>query len=261
MDEVFESILVDTGRRQSLFKMGKIAVLWELDRKTGRFLNAFDLGYQTLVNIDRTTGKVTYRDNVIPKIDVEVSWCPSTSGFKSWRAMAYHPESQAFYIPLNLNCEKGTFRAVERVEGSGGTGSVRRINEFHPESPSQLGEFVAMSKTGTVLWSRRARTPYNTAALTTAGGLAFVGDWDRHFYAHDIQTGEVLWESRTPTSTQGFPITYAVRGRQYVAVPAGVGGGSWTSLIPPELTPEIKRPSGGNSIMVFALQAARQPGR
>ena len=54
MDEVFENILVDSGGRQSLFKMGKIGVLWELDRKTGKFLNAFDLGYQTLMNIDRT---------------------------------------------------------------------------------------------------------------------------------------------------------------------------------------------------------------
>ena len=53
MDEVFENILVDSGARQSLFKMGKIGVLWELDRKTGKFLNAFDLGYQTLMKIDR----------------------------------------------------------------------------------------------------------------------------------------------------------------------------------------------------------------
>jgi len=44
MDEVFESVLVDAGGRQSLFKMGKIGVLWELDRKTGKFLNAFDSG-------------------------------------------------------------------------------------------------------------------------------------------------------------------------------------------------------------------------
>jgi alcohol dehydrogenase (cytochrome c) len=258
MDEVFESILVDSGPRQSLFKMGKIGVLWELDRKTGKFLNAFDLGYQTLMKIDRATGKVTYRPDVMPKIDVEVNWCPSTAGFKSWRAMAYHPQTQAFYIPLNLTCEKGTFRAVERVEGRGGTGAVRRINEFHPEASSQLGEFAAMAKTGTVLWSRRVRTPYNTAALTTAGGLAFVGDWDRHFYAHDAQTGEVLWQTRTPVSAQGFPITYAVRGRQYLAVPAGQGGGSWTSLIPVELTPEIKRPSGGNAILVFALPEGRR---
>ena len=61
-----------------------------------------------------------------------------------------------------------------------------------------------MGEDGTVLWSQRVRTPYNTAALTTAGGLAFVGDWDRHFYAHDAQTGELLWQTRTPTPRRAF---------------------------------------------------------
>jgi alcohol dehydrogenase (cytochrome c) len=258
MDEVFENVLVDAGGRQSLFKMGKIGVLWELDRRTGRLLNAFDLGYQTLMTVDPKTGKVTYGPGMIPEIDVEVEWCPSTAGFKSWRAMAYHPQAQAFYIPLSLTCEKGTFRAVERVEGGGGVGTVRRINTFHPKSPNELGEFVAMGRDGRVLWKQRVRTPYNTAALTTAGGLAFVGDWDRHFYAYDVQTGTLLWQTRTPTSAQGFPITYAVRGRQYIAVPSGFGGGSWTSLVPIELTPEIKRPASGNSILVFALPETRR---
>lgn len=258
MDEVFENILVDTGGRQSLFKMGKIGVLWELDRRTGKFVSASDLGYQTLLTIDPKTGKVAYRPGMMPKIDVEVDWCPSTSGFKSWRAMAYHPQTRAFYIPLNLNCEKGTFRAVEQIEGRGGTGSVRRINYFHPKSPDQLGEFVAMASDGRILWRQRVRTPYNTAALTTAGGLAFVGDWDRHFYAYDAQTGALLWQTRTPTSAQGFPIAYSVRGRQYIAVPSGFGGGSWTSLLPVELTPEIRRPAAGNSILVFALPETRR---
>jgi alcohol dehydrogenase (cytochrome c) len=173
--------------------------------------------------------------------------------------MAYHPQAQAFFIPLNLTCEKGTFHAVERVAGGGGTGAVKRINAFHPKSPNQLGEFVAMGRDGRVLWKQRVRTPFNTAALTTVGGLAFVGDWDRHFYAYDTQTGSLLWQTRTPTSAQGFPITYSVRGRQYVAVPAGFGGGSWTSQIPIELTPEIKRPASGNSILVFALPEAARP--
>jgi alcohol dehydrogenase (cytochrome c) len=89
--------------------------------------------------------------------------------------------------------------------------------------------------------------------LTTAGGLVFVGDWDRFVYAYDIETGESLWETRLPTSAQGFPITYAVDGKQYVAVPAGTGSGSWAT-IPLTLTPDKRRPSnGGNGLFVFAL--------
>ena len=254
MDEVFERVLVDYDDRQSVFTMGKIAVLWELDRETGQFRAAHDLGYQTLVDIDPVTGEAVYREGMIQDIGEEIYWCPSTSGFKSWRAMSYNPDTEAFYIPLTLNCETGVFGPVERREGGGGVGPVRRTNHFHPRSPEHIGEFVAMSlRTGEVLWRHRTRTPINTAALTTGGGLAVAGDWDRHLYVHDARTGDILWQTRLPTSVQGFPVSYAVDGKQYLAVPVGTGGASWNNLVPSDLTPEKRHPPTGNSIFVFAL--------
>jgi alcohol dehydrogenase (cytochrome c) len=255
LDEVFERILVDFNDRSSVFTMGKLGILWQLDRKTGAFVSARDLRYQNVVDVDPRTGKVTYRANMIPKgPGVELEFCPSTSGLKSLRAMAYHPDTQAFYIPLNLTCEKGTFNDVKKVEGGGGAGGGRRKNLMHPESPDGLGEFLAMrAKTGEILWRHRTRTPPNTSALTTGGGLAIVGDWDRYLYVHDAASGTVLFQTRLPTSVQGFPISYAVNGRQYLAIPVGTGGGQWGTTIPAELTPEKKIAQGGNAIFVFAL--------
>ena len=254
MDEVFERILVDYDGRRSVFSMGKIAVLWELDLETGGFRSAKDLGYQTVADIDPASGQVTYREGTNPVLGEETFWCPSTSGFKSWRAMSYHPATEAFYIPIILNCETGVFGPVEQREGGGGAGPVRRTNHFHPDSPDQLGEFLAMSmRTGEVLWRHRFRTPINSAALTTGGGLAVAGDWDRHLYVFDAADGEILWQTRMPTSVQGFPISYAAGGKQYLAVPVGTGGASWTSQIPQQLTPEKQRPVGANAIFVFAL--------
>ena len=259
MDEVFESILVDIGGRKSLFKMGKLGILWQLDRATGQFIRATDLGYQTIVQVNAQTGKVTYLPGKIPQLGVELEMCPSTAGFKSWRAMSYNPQTRAFYIPMNLNCEKGTFGPVEKVAGKGGTGPVKRADYKHPESGGNLGEFLAMdSQTGKVLWRQRTPSPSNTAALSTAGGVVFGGDWDRHMYAYDATTGKILWETRLPTSAQGFPITYIAKGKQYVAMPTGLGGGSWSTLIPFELAPEIRRPNSGNGIFVFALNNAEQ---
>ena len=57
-----------------------------------------------------------------------------------------------------------------------------------------------------------------TAILSTAGGIAFVGDMDRVFRAVDVKTGKVLWETRLGTSVQGFPLTFSVGGKQYIAV-------------------------------------------
>ena len=253
MDEVFESILIDVGGRPSLFKMGKLGILWQLDRKTGAFVRATDLGYQNILDVDQS-GKVTYRPGMIPQLGVQISFCPSTAGFKSWRAMAFNPQTNALYVPMNLNCEIATFGPNAKVAGGGGTGPVRRKNTKHPQSDGNLGEFLALDVTsGKILWRHRTPSPSNTAALATAGGVVFGGDWDRHMYAYDAATGKVLWQTRLPTSAQGFPITYLANGKQYVAMPAGIGGGSWSTLIAPELAPEIRRPNSGNTLLVFAL--------
>jgi alcohol dehydrogenase (cytochrome c) len=109
------------------------------------------------------------------------------------------------------------------------------------------------SRTGAMRWVVRQRAPFNTAALTTAGGLVFVGDWNRYINAYDVSNGKLLWQTRLTTSPQGFPVTYSVRGRQYVAVPVGVGAASWGTTVPILLAPDIKRPNTGNALFVFAL--------
>ena len=63
------------------------------------------------------------------------------------------------------------------------------------------------------------------------------------------ETGEVLWEINLGSSVTGFPISYAVDGRQYVAVSTRVAGTSGGLIC---LTPEL-RPSAGNNLFVFAL--------
>ena len=53
MDEVFERVLIDTGGRQSVFTMGKLGILWQLDRATGAFIRATDIGYQNILDVDQ----------------------------------------------------------------------------------------------------------------------------------------------------------------------------------------------------------------
>ena len=92
--------------------------------------------------------------------------------------------------------------------------------------------------------------------LSTATGLAFVGDLDRNFRAVDVKTGKVLWETRLGTSVQGFPLTFSVGGKQYIAVTTGLGGGS-PRMVPSVLAPEVHYPSNGNALYVFALPDRR----
>ena len=254
MDEVFESVLIDVDGRKSLFKIGKLGILWQLDRTTGEFISATDIGYQNLVDVDPASGEITYRPGMIPELGVEIAMCPSTSGFKSWRAMAYSPQTSTLYIPITLNCQLATFGPLDPGDDRGGVGPVRRVNYVHPASGGNLGELLALNITnGEIMWRHRTPSPINTAALTTAGGLVFAGDWDRHMYAYDAASGDILWQTRLTTSNQGFPISYMANGKQYVAMPVGTGGASWSNMLPRDLTPNIRRPNNGNSIHVFAL--------
>ncbi len=94
-----------------------------------------------------------------------------------------------------------------------------------------------------------------SAVLDTAGGLVFAGDADRWFRAYDDATGQVLWEMRLNDAINSYPITYSVKGRQYVAVVAGSGGPRIVNLH--QLTPEIQAPRAGSAaIWVFELPKA-----
>ena len=76
------------------------------------------------------------------------------------------------------------------------------------------------------------------------------------FKAVDTRTGRVLWQTRLATSVQGFPITFMIDNKQYVAVTTGLGGGS-PRLVPSTLAPEIKVPTTGQALYVFALPDRR----
>ena len=200
------------------------------------------------MDLNRETGELTYRDGVVVDVGEELFFCPSTGGFKSLRAMAYHPDTEALYVPINMQCETAAFGPVERRDGGGGTGGVRgRQNHFHPDAPDQLGEFQAMDiRTGETLWRNRRRAPYNTAALTTAGGLVFIGDWERYIFAYDAATGDKLWQQ--PPLDHGERLSDQLRGRRqavtsHSAPAAPLGGSSWTSVIPTDLLPEMRKPA------------------
>jgi alcohol dehydrogenase (cytochrome c) len=92
--------------------------------------------------------------------------------------------------------------------------------------------------------------------MSTAGGVAFVGDLDRTFRAVDARTGRTLWQNRLTTAVQGFPFTFMLDGKQYVAVTTGNGGGS-PRLVPATLAPEIQPPTTGYNLWVFTLPDRR----
>ncbi len=245
LDEVYEKILVDQGSQKTLLSAGKKGILWKLDRDSGKFLDYVPAVFQNVfTSIDRVTGRGTYRPDILTAKpgDARPS-CPSPAGGKNWPAASYVPENDLIILPLDQICVASGAMAGN-YEAPASDGYIARMSAYRAKDLKPV-------------WTFQQRAPFLTSAMTTAGGVGFVGDWDRTFRAFDLKSGKTLWTTRLGTTAQGFPTTYSVDGEQFVAVPTGYNGGS------PEVRPvtmlayERNRPYSGHAVYVFALPKAK----
>ena len=265
LDHPFERLLVDTAvapdpsavswinpgirpgevRRVLTGIPGKTGVVYTLDRETGEFLWATPTVTQNVISgIDGATGAVaTNSELVFTASGQEVLACPSWYGGKDWEAGAYSPLTNTMYMPLRNVCAR--MLATPEAESHY---QLAVINQLAPGT-DQVGTVQAISaETGATAWKHEQRSA-TMSLVATGGGLLFGGDVNGRFRAFDQETGEVLWEINIGSAVTGFPVTYAVDGRQYVAVSTGTAG---TSSAFTRLTPEL-RSSAGNTLFVFAL--------
>jgi alcohol dehydrogenase (cytochrome c) len=172
--------------RDVLWAIGKIGVLWALDRKTGEFLWAKETIYQEYyLNIDGK-GRATLNEAKIPKkVGEQVDICPGMRGGVLWQSRSYSPLTNALYLSVHQTCS--SFKIVPTDSG------LDWSKMYHmPGTNEQTGRLLAIDATsGKTLWSYQQRAPI-WSVLTTAGGVLFVGDNYRNLMAFDQRTGKKL---------------------------------------------------------------------
>jgi PQQ-dependent dehydrogenase (methanol/ethanol family) len=227
---------------------GKTGLVYTLDLATGEFLWARPTVKQNVISsIDGATGKVSVNPEVLfSKIDETKLICPSSNGGKNWPAGAFNPESQVMFMPLQNMCMNATTttdkRDPQRVYGLNMPGIIA-------PGTDKVGAIYAISaETGRTVWKYEQRAGV-LPLVATKGGIVLGGDANGRFRAFDDRSGKILWEQNLGAPVSGFPVVFAVDGKQYVAVTTG---NSLVSNSANRLTPELK-PGSAAQVYVFAL--------
>jgi len=270
LDHPFERMLIDTavapdagevpwvnprlrsGERRRVMTgiPGKTGLVYTLDRATGEFLWARPTITQNVIDrIDGATGAVTIRsDSLFSGPDQSRLICPTTNGGKNWPAGAYSPRTRTMYFAMANTCAWTT--SVEGPATPEMLYAIQTQNVIAPDAAGNAGTLRTISvETGKESWRHDQRAAM-MALLATGGDLVFGGDLAGMLRAYDAATGQVLWETDLGAHVTGHPVTFAVDGKQYLAVSTGrsnvTGGLS-------RLTPDAMPAESLNKLFVFAL--------
>lgn len=216
-------VLLDTayqGRQRNLLvQANRNGFLYVLDRTDGAFLSAarFVKNLNWAKEIDSSGRPVL--TGIQPSSE-GTRICPGFTGATNWYSPAYNPATHLFYFFALEDCGMFFLKPEKFVLGRTyyATG-VRRIRGFqrekillayNPETNAFAWRYPQIGDGGS-----------SSGVMTTAGGLVFFGDDSESFEAADAKTGKPLWHFTVGQRFHASPMSYAVLGKQYVAIAVG----------------------------------------
>jgi alcohol dehydrogenase (cytochrome c) len=253
MEVGFERILTTTDGVPVVMTVGKDGILWKLNRQTGEYIDLMETMEQNIFSVNRDTGALRYREDIVKAgIGDTFTACPGIYGGHNWQSATFDETAQLLFLPVHQLCSDMTPRAVDLEPGGGGYGADVATYPM-PGKEDAVGKLIAVDVVNMKpVWEVEQAALFLSGALTTDGGLLFIGDLDRRFKALDTQTGETLWSTRLPAPAHGYPITYATNGQQFVAIQTGIGVFRALTAV---LFPEIYQPADGQGLFVFSINS------
>jgi PQQ-dependent dehydrogenase (methanol/ethanol family) len=195
--------------------------LYIYDRDTRRLIAKSEM--DTHLNTDKP---------LVPGVEMRV--CPGTLGGAEWNGPAFDPKTRTLFVNSVDWC--GTFKP-QTAPGSTFGGNMRY--DLIDRTSGWTHAFDAV--TGAVKWVRHEERPMLAGVTPTAGGLVFTGTASGKFQALNAATGALLYSFNTGGAIAGGISSYAVGGKQYLAVPSG------------SASRVIWGTSGAPTLVVFAL--------
>ena len=260
-DEVGTHILIDgvvAGQARKLVThSGRNGFLYTMDRHNGQTVLAkpyMDVNWTK--GIDQKTGKPIDYD---PGKDIQTysgvanqspgdptkRVCPSIFGGNNYYPSAYSPNTRLMYIPATSTCVDVTIDTARHNKEKGWNGGAVKTADRYESDLTAIDPLTGEIKKTTHL-------PYAnySGTLVTAGGLVFLGLTDGTFAAFDDATLDQMWKVNIGSGFSAPPMTFAIDGKQYVAI---VSGPSPQARLKNINTPELKEMRNATVLYVFAL--------
>jgi alcohol dehydrogenase (cytochrome c) len=205
--------------RKLLVEANRNGFVYVLDRTNGKFLSAvrFVEKLNWAKGIDAQGRPI--RTGLQPSTE-GTRICPGFTGATNWYAPSYSELTHLFYFKALEDC--GTFFRKPQEFAEGQTYYSTGVKHDPAEHPQKL--LLAYDfNTETFAWKYpQVSSGYsNGGTMTTAGGVVFFADDTHSFEAVDAQTGKSLWHFNTGQTISASPMSYAINGKQYVAIAAG----------------------------------------
>ncbi|MCA8880735.1 MAG: PQQ-dependent dehydrogenase, methanol/ethanol family [Rhodobacteraceae bacterium] len=259
-DETVPPVLMTLDGKQVAYKFARNGYMYKLDRDGGKLSFVEGKPYvftNVITGLDPKTGRPHYDEAHVPKLGERVEFCPSAWGGRDWPGETFDPELGLAFVPVNEN-HCGAMEAAE-VEYEPGVLYLGSGLEMTPSEGAKdhIGAVQAWDvKSMEKVWQVDFKMPMWGPLMSTASGLVFGGGTgDAAFRAFDAKTGKILWETRLDGGIMAPPVSFAVDGKQYIAVITGWGvdGGRFQGFIDQAWGTKTDVPPGG-TVYVFGLE-------
>jgi alcohol dehydrogenase (cytochrome c) len=263
-DEVGTHILIErvvNGQpRKLVTHSARNGFLYTMERASGAMVGAKPyMEVNWTRGIDQKTGKPldydpnkdvqTYSGLSDPTAETPVKKvCPNRTGGNNYFPSSYSPKTQLLYIPAMTACEfvtNNTELVARELGWFKRTGGGFKLDGRYESNLTAVDPLTLEIKKNLHL-----AYPNYSGALSTAGGLVFVGLLDGSVAAYDDSTLDELWKVNVGSGFSAPPMTFEVGGRQYIAIASGPSGAAQAKLI---LTPELKEQRNATVLYVFGL--------
>ncbi|MCB4812374.1 methanol/ethanol family PQQ-dependent dehydrogenase [Methylovorus menthalis] len=237
---VNQMILTDqavNGKSQPLLThVDRNGIMYTLNRQTGSIVQAakVDPAVNVFKKVDLKTGLPLRDPEFSTRMDHKgTNICPSAMGFHNQGLDAYDPDSRTFYFGLNHICMDWEPFMLPYRAGQFFVGATLAMYPG-PNGPTkkEMGQVRAMDGvTGEVKWTKWEKFSVWGGTLATKGGLVFYNTLDGNIKALDKTNGKEIWKFKMPSGAIGAPMSYAYKGKQYIATNYGVGGWPGVGLV------------------------------